>query len=73
MPSTSPSQRIAEISEALEVLRTQSLNHLDKAAEILSNAIGLRRVSSEWLTALAGRGHNRSRAGCSAEIVGRFS
>jgi hypothetical protein len=63
MPSDNPSQRAAEISKALEIFCAQSLSHLDKAAEILSNAIGPRQVSLKELTTLAGGGHDRSGAG----------
>jgi hypothetical protein len=56
MPSVNPSQQIIEISEALEVLRTESLSHPAKAAKILSNAIGKIKVGLEALTMLAGGG-----------------
>lgn len=37
MPNSNPSKRAAEISEALEILRTQSLSHPDEAG-ITANA-----------------------------------
>ncbi len=55
MPSVSPSQKIAEISEALEILRTQSLVHPDKAAEVLQDSIGQLQVSLKELAALSTR------------------
>ncbi len=41
MPDAHPFQRIAEISEALEILRTQILSHsdTDRAAEILRDGL----------------------------------
>jgi hypothetical protein len=62
MPIANPSQRIAEISKELEILRKQSLNHPDKAVEISAKALDELLVSLEGLTTLAGGGHDRSRA-----------
>ena len=56
MPSASPSQRLDEISKELEILRAQSLNHPDKAAEMLQNGLDQIQVSLKELTALAGGG-----------------
>lgn len=50
------SQRIAEIFGALEILRAQSLNHPDKAAEIIQDGLGQLQVRLEGLIALAGGG-----------------
>ncbi len=56
MPSVSPSQRIAEISSALKILRTQSLSHLDKAAEISAKALDELLASLKRLTTLGSEG-----------------
>lgn len=58
------SQGIAEISERIEILRAQSLGHPDKAAKISAKAFDELQVIMEWLTNLAGGGHDRSGAGC---------
>lgn len=60
MPSNNPSQRAAEISEELEILRTHSANCSDNAAKILLNVIGQFKVFLKALTMLAGGGE-RSR------------
>ncbi len=64
MPSDNPSQRIAGISKRIEILRTESLSHSDKAAEILLDCPGQLQVSLIWLTTLAGGGHDKCRASC---------
>jgi PAS domain S-box-containing protein len=56
MPSASPPQRIAEISEALEILRTQSLSHPEKAAELLQDGLSQLQVILKGLTISAGGG-----------------
>lgn len=55
MPSDNPSQKNAEISEHIKILRTQSLSHPDKA-EISANAFDELQVTLKWLTTSAGRG-----------------
>jgi hypothetical protein len=64
MPSSNPSLRAAETSEELEILRAHSVNYSDKAAEVLSNAIGQLKFVLYALTKLAGGGQDRRRAGC---------
>jgi|WetSurMetagenome_2_1015567.scaffolds.fasta_scaffold29954_3 hypothetical protein len=56
MPNNNPSQRAAEISEELEILRAHSVNYSDKAAKILLDAIGQLKVGLDALTMLAGGG-----------------
>lgn len=56
MPSANPSKRITEISEELEILRSQSLTHPEKAAEMLQDCLGQLQVSLRELTILAGGG-----------------
>jgi hypothetical protein len=56
MPNASPSQKLDEISKELEILRTQSLSHPDKAAELLQDGLGQLQVSLKELTMLAGGG-----------------
>ncbi len=56
MPSANPSQIVAEIFKALEILRTQSLSHPDKAAEMLQDGLGQIQVSLKELTISAGGG-----------------
>ncbi len=56
MPSNNPSQRAAEISEELEIIRAHNVNYSVKAAKILSNAIGQLKVGLNALTMLAGGG-----------------
>jgi hypothetical protein len=56
MPSSNPSLRAAETSEELEILRAHSVNYSDKAAEVLSNAIGQLKFVLYALTKLAGGG-----------------
>jgi hypothetical protein len=57
MPISRPSQRIDEISKALENLRAQSLSRPDKAAEMIQDGIEQLQVSLKELTVLAGGGH----------------
>ncbi len=64
MPSNNPPQRATEISEELEIFPSRSVNYSDKAAKILSNAIGKLKFGLYALTKLAGGGHDRRRAGC---------
>lgn len=52
MPNSNPSKRAAEISETLEILRTQSLSHPDEAG-ISANASDELQVTLKWLTTLA--------------------
>ena len=54
MPSASPSQRIAEISKALEILHAQSLDHPEKTAELLQDSLEKIQVRLKELTTLAG-------------------
>ncbi len=54
MPSASLPQRIAEISKALEILRTQSLSHPDKAAEMLQDGLMQLQIGLKELIALIG-------------------
>jgi|GEM_PF-4071632 len=56
MPSNNPSQRAAEISEELEILRAHRVIYSDKAAKILLDAIGQLMVCLDALTMLVGGG-----------------
>ncbi|HSD57846.1 MAG TPA: hypothetical protein VLB04_06660, partial [Methanotrichaceae archaeon] len=56
MPIASPSQRLGEISKALETLRAQSLDHPDKAVEMLPDGLEQLQVSLKELTISAGGG-----------------
>jgi hypothetical protein len=55
MPTDNPTQRIADISEALKVFFAQSLSHLNKA-EISANAFDKLQITIKWLTTSAGGG-----------------
>jgi len=52
MPSASPSQRIAEISKELEILRAQSLDHPEKTAELLQDSLEKIQIRLKELTTL---------------------
>lgn len=54
MPDARPSQKLDEISKELETLRTQSLSHPEKAAEMLQDGLGQIQVSLKELTVSAG-------------------
>ncbi len=56
MPIANLSQRLDEISKELEILRTQSLSHPEKAAEMIQDGLEKIQVSLKELTALAGGG-----------------
>jgi hypothetical protein len=62
MPSSNPSLRAAETSEELEILRAHSVNYSDKAAEVLSNAIGQLKFVLYALTKLAGGGARQKKS-----------
>jgi hypothetical protein len=63
MSNASHPQIIAEISEKLDILRTQSLSNPDKAAIILQDGFEKLQVSLKELTVSAG-GYDQRRAGC---------
>ncbi len=62
MPSNNPSQRATEISEELEIFPARSVNYSDKAAKILSNAIGKLKFVLYALTRLAGGARRKQSA-----------
>jgi hypothetical protein len=64
MPISRPSQRIDEISKALENLRAQSLSRPEKAAEMIQDGLGKIQVSLKELTVSAGGGGKRGERKC---------
>ncbi len=56
MPIAGLPQRLDEISKELESLLTQSLDHPEKAVELLQDGLRQLQVSLKELTALAGEG-----------------